>query len=75
VRKRFRIVGKEFSIAALSQAIESLDTPKSPSNLLPELRTLFEQIDDCVDLSGRFCPDKKAKDYCYSWRGWAHVLP
>ncbi len=62
MRRRFRIVGKQFEFASLKQAVESIDTSENPSNLKPELETLLELAYACLDDEGKFCPTRKAND-------------
>jgi hypothetical protein len=59
MRRRFRIVGKQFDPAALKQAIEAIDSPEKPSNLKPDLEGLFELVQACLDDDGKFCPKLK----------------
>jgi hypothetical protein len=59
MRRRFRIVGKQFNAAALQQAIESIDSSENPSNLKPDLAALLDLVQACLDKDGKLCPKLK----------------
>lgn len=54
MRRRFRIVGKQFEPAALKQAIQDFDSSESPDVLKPHLNALFSLVQDCLDQEGKF---------------------